>query len=348
MLFRLRMGRATGLPNSGRGYPHDDMAAAFRDYYEVLGVPRTASAKEIKSAFRKLARQYHPDVNAGDAAAEARFKEVNTANEVLSDASKRKKYDELGPDWEHYDAWDKAGRPGHTPFGAGTGPRYQTVSPGEFADLFGGQGFGARGFSPQGFSAPGVDGLGDLFGGMFGVAGRGGAAPLRGQDIEGETEISLEEAYRGTTRTTELASNAGSRKVEVKIPAGISDGARVRVKGQGPAGTAGGAAGDLFIRVKVRPHPRFKREGNNIRLSVKMPLRAAIAGGEVEVKTPAGKRVNLKIPRETQNGKVLRMRGLGMPHLGGGGHGDLLAEVEVELPLPADPELKRWATGASN
>jgi len=157
------------------------MAAAFRDYYEVLGVPRTASAKEIKSAFRKLARQYHPDVNAGDAAAEARFKEVNTANEVLSDASKRKKYDELGPDWEHYDAWDKAGRPGHAPFGSGTGPRYQTVSPGEFADLFGGQGFGARGFSPQGFSAPGVDGLGDLFGGMFGVAGRGGAAPLRGQ-----------------------------------------------------------------------------------------------------------------------------------------------------------------------
>ena len=342
------MGRATGLLNSERGYPHDDMAAAFKDYYEVLGVPRTASAKEIKSAFRKLARKYHPDVNAGDAAAEARFKEINTANEVLSDASKRKKYDELGPDWEHYDAWEKAGRPGHAPFGAGTGPRYQTVSPEEFADLFGGQGFGARSFSPQGFSAPGGDGLGDLFGGMFGVAGRGGAAPLRGQDIEGETEISLEEAYRGTTRTIELASNAGSRKVEVKIPAGIGDGARVRVKGQGPAGAGGGAAGDLFIRVKVRPHPRFKREGNNIRLSVKMPLRAAIAGGEVEVETPAGKRVNLKIPRETQNGKVLRMRGLGMPHLGGGGHGDLLAEVEVELPLPADPELKRWATGASN
>jgi len=150
------------------------------------------------------------------------------------------------------------------------------------------------------------------------------------KDIEGETEISLEEAYTGSTLTVDMSSAEGPRRVEVKIPAGISDGARVRVKGQGPAGAAGGAAGDLFIRVKVRPHPRFKREGNNIRLSVKMPLRAAIAGGEVEVKTPAGKRVNLKIPRETQNGKVLRMRGLGMPHLGGGGHGDLLAEVEVE------------------
>jgi DnaJ-class molecular chaperone len=344
------MGCDTGLPNSGRGYPHDDMAAGFKDYYEVLGVPRTASAKEIKSAFRKLARQYHPDVNAGDAAAEARFKEINTANEVLSDASKRKKYDELGPDWEHYDAWEKAGRPGRAPSGArgGSGIRYQTVSPEELADLFGGQGFGARGFSSQGFSGQGVDGLGDLFGGMFGSGGRGAAAPLRGQDIEGETEISLEEAYRGTTRTIELAGSSGSRKVEVKIPAGIGDGARVRVKGQGPAGAGGGGSGDLFIRVKVRPHPRFKREGNNVRLLVKVPLRAAIAGGEVEVETPAGKRVNLRIPRETQNGKVLRMRGLGMPHLGGGGHGDLLAEVEVELPLPADPELKRWATGASN
>jgi DnaJ-class molecular chaperone len=344
------MGYPTGLLNSARGYPNYDMATGFKDYYEVLGVARTGSAKEIKSAFRKLARKYHPDVNSGDAAAEARFKEINQANEVLSDPDKRRKYDELGPDWEHYDAWEKAGRPGQAPFGArgGSGTRYQTVSPEEFADLFGGQGFGARGFSSQGFSAQGVDGLGDLFGGMFGSGGRGAAAPLRGQDIEGEAEISLEEAYRGTTRTIELASNAGSRKVEVKMPSGIGDGARVRVKGQGPAGAGGGAAGDLFIRVKVRPHPRFKREGNNVRLSVKVPLRVAIAGGEVEVETPAGKRVNLKIPRESQNGKVLRMRGLGMPHLRGGGHGDLLAEVEVELPLPADPELKRWATDASN
>jgi curved DNA-binding protein len=330
------------------------MATASRDYYELLGVPRTASGKEIKSAFRKLARKYHPDVNQGDAVAETRFKEINSANEVLSDPEKRKKYDELGADWEHYDAWEKAGRPGRggrngqVPFGTGPGAGYQTVSAEEFADLFGAQGFGGRGFSSQGFSAQGVEGMGDLFGGMFGSARRGAPTQLRGQDIEGETEVSLEEAYRGTARTIELAGSAGSRKVEVKIPAGIGDGSRVRVKGQGPGGSGGGAAGDLFIRVKVRPHPRFKREGNNVRLSVKVPLRVAVAGGEVEVETPAGKRVNLKIPRETQNGKVLRMRGLGMPHLGGGGHGDLLAEVEVELPLPADPELKRWATGASS
>jgi DnaJ-class molecular chaperone len=323
------------------------MATASNDYYEVLGVPRTASAKEIKAAFRKLARKYHPDVNSGDAAAEARFKEINAANEVLGDPEKRRKYDELGPDWEQYDAWEKAGRPGRASFGAGTGTRSRTMSPEEFADLFGGQGFGSR-FNSQGFSFQTSDGLNDLFGGMFGGAGRGQMTSARGQDIEGETEITFEEAYRGTTRTIELAGDSGTRKVEVRIPAGISDGARVRVKGQGAPGAGGGAAGDVFIRVKVLPHPRFKREGNNIRVPVKVPLKTAIAGGEVEVETPAGKRVNLKIPRETQNGKVLRMRGLGMPQLRGGGHGDLLAEVQVELPLPPDPELRRWASGASD
>ena len=327
------------------------MATAHTSYYDILGVSRTASAKEIKSAFRKLARKYHPDVNSGDAAAEMRFKQINQANVVLSDPEKRKKYDELGPDWERYDAWEKAGRPGQAPFGArgGQGTRYQTVSPEEFADLFGGgQGFGSRFSSDPGFSVEGIDGLNDLFGGMFGGAARGGASPRRGQDVEGETEISLGEAYRGTARTIELPTSTGTRKVEVKIPAGINDGARVRVKGQGPAGAAGGAAGDLFIRVKVRPHPRFKREGSNVRAPVQVPLRTAIVGGEVEVETPAGKRVNLKVPPQSQNGKVLRMRGLGMPHLRGGGQGDLLAEIQVELPLPPDPELKRWATRASS
>jgi len=327
------------------------MATAPSDFYAVLGVPRTASAKEIKSAFRKLARKYHPDVNQGDSAAEARFKEINTANEVLSDPEKRRRYDELGPDWEHYDAWEKAGKPGRggfngqSPFGTGAGAGYQTVSAEELADLFGSQGFGSRGYSSQGFSG-GVGGLEDLFGGMFGGATRATAAPRRGQDVEGEAEISLEEAYHGATRTMELGGAAGSRKVEVKIPAGIGDGARVRVKGQGMAGGAGGAAGDVFIRVKVRPDPRFKREGSNLRTPVKVPLRTALAGGEVEVETPAGKRVSLTILAETQNGKVLRMRGLGMPHLRGGGHGDLLAEVQVELPLPPDSELKRWASKA--
>jgi DnaJ-class molecular chaperone len=323
------------------------MASAQNDYYNVLGVPRGASAKEIKSAFRKLARKYHPDVNAGDAAAEKRFKEVNQANEILSDPEKRRKYDEHGPEWERYDAWEKAGRPGGASFGpgGGSGAGYQTVSPEEFADLFGGRGFGSR-FGSQGFSVEG-GGLEDLFGGMFSGRGRGSAGPVRGQDIQGDTEISLEEAYSGTRRTLELGGATGTRKVEVKIPAGISDGARVRVKGQGPAGAAGGTAGDLFIRVKVRPHPRFKREGGNVRLAVKVPLRTAIAGGDVEIDTPAGKRVKLKIPAQTQNGKVLRMRGLGMPHLRGDGHGDLLAEVQVELPLPPDPDLERWATGTS-
>jgi curved DNA-binding protein len=312
------------------------MATTFKDYYEVLGVPRSASAKEIKAAFRKLARKHHPDVNPGDAGAEARFKEINEANEVLSDPEKRKKYDEFGPEWERYEAWEKAGRPGSGPFGAGgaggAGPqvRYQTVSPEDLEELFGG-----------------TDPFSDFFQTTFGRTGRAttGRRPAarRGEDLEGVAEISLEEAYSGTTRTIELATPSGARKVQVKIPAGISDGARVRAAGQGAPGGGGGAAGHLFIRVHIRPHPRFNREGDNLRLKVPVALRVCIAGGHVEVPTPKGKQVSLKVPRETQNGKILRLRELGMPHLKGGGHGDLLAEVSVVLPLPPDPELKRWA-----
>ena len=317
------------------------MATTFKDYYDVLGVPRSASAKEIKTAFRKLARKHHPDVNPGDAGAEARFKEINEAHEVLSDPEKRKKYDEFGPEWERYEAWEKAGRPGGNPFAAGgaggPGPQvqYQTVSPEELEELFGGT---------------------DPFSGFFQTAfGRTGAASSgrrpaarRGEDVEGVAEITLEEAYAGTNRTIELATPSGTRKVEVKIPPGIADGARVRAAGQGAPGSGGGASGHLFIRVHIRPHRLFTREGDNLRLKVPVPLRVCIAGGQVEVPTPKGKQVALKVPKETQNGKILRLRGLGMPHLRGGGHGDLLAEVSVVLPLPPDPELKRWAEMAQD
>ena len=317
------------------------MATTYKDYYDVLGVPRSASAKEIKTAFRKLARKHHPDVNPGDASAEARFKEINEANEVLSDPEKRKKYDEFGPEWERYEAWEKAGRPGANPFAAGgpggAGPQvqYQTVSPEELEELFG----GANPFS-------------DFFHSTFGRTGGASTgrrpAARRGEDIEGVAEITLEEAYSGTNRTIELATPSGMRKVQVKIPAGIADGARVRAAGQGGAGSGGGASGHLFIRVHIRPHPRFTREGDNLRLKVPVPLRVCIAGGQVEVPTPKSKQVSLKVPKETQNGKILRLRGLGMPHLRGGGHGDLLAEVSVVLPLPPDPELKRWADKADD
>jgi DnaJ-class molecular chaperone len=242
------------------------MATANPDYYQALGVPRTASEKEIKSAFRKLARKYHPDLNQGDAKAEARFKEINHAHEVLSDPEKRKKYDELGADWEHYDAWERAGRPGQPPFGAGPQVRYQSMSPQEFEEIFGGSGFG------------------DLFGGMFGRTGGrsggfGSAPQPRGDDVEGSTEISLQEAYHGTTRTIEMGTSAATRKVEVKIPAGIRDGARVRAAGQGVRGARGGAAVDLFIRVRVRDDKRLTRDGDDVRVIARVPLPVAIAGG---------------------------------------------------------------------
>jgi curved DNA-binding protein len=319
------------------------MATAYKDYYEVLGVPKGASQKDIKSAFRKLARKHHPDLNPKDPQAEVKFKELNEANEVLSDPEKRKKYDEYGPQYAQYEAWEKAGRPGPGPFGFGGGAQgggpqveYRTVTPEELEQMFGG-----------------ADPFSDFFHDMFGRTGRttAGGSPgsravrRRGENVEGEVSISLEEAFTGTSRTVELSGETGSRKVEVKIPAGIHDGARVRAAGQGTPGIGGGKAGDLFIRVRIRPHPRFTRVGDDIRTIVDVPLDLALLGGEVEVPTLKGGRVSLKVPPETQNGRVLRLRGLGMPRLRGGGHGDLLAEVRVKLPVPLTPELKEWAEG---
>jgi len=315
------------------------MATKFKDYYEVLGVPRTATEKDIKTAFRKLARKHHPDLNPGDAGAESRFKELNEANEVLSDPAKRKKYDELGPEWERYEAWERAGRPGQNPFGAGRGGpqvEYRTVTPEELEEMFGR-----------------ADPFSDFFYTVFGSGGanpgpqRQRAVARRGDDVQGEVTISLDEAGAGTTRTVEMTGDTGTRKVEVTIPAGIRDGARVRAAGQGGRGRAGGAHGDLYMRVNVRPHPAFAREDDNLRTRVEVPLAVAVVGGEVEVKTLAGKRVSLRIPAETQNGKVLRLRGLGMPRLKGGGAGDLLAEVSIQLPTPVPPELREWAEGAA-
>lgn len=308
------------------------MASQVRDYYEVLGVPRTASQKEIKAAFRKLARKHHPDVNPGDPGAAEQFKEINEAHEVLGDPEKRKKYDQLGPNWQQYEAWEAAGRPGAAPFGQEGRVEYRTVSPEDLEDLFGsdspfsgffhdlyGRGSGARG-------APGFD---------FGT--------FPGQDVEAETTLTLEEAYRGTVRTVELQTPQGSRRVEVRIPAGIGDGARVRVAGQGTAGRDGGRPGDLFVRVHVRPHPTFRREGEDLFVRVPVPLDVALLGGEVMVPTLRGSGVSLKVPPETQNGTRLRLRGLGMPRLRGEGHGDLYADVDVRLPVPLTPEVRELA-----
>lgn len=322
------------------------MPTTFKDYYATLGVPRTATEKEIHSAFRKLARKHHPDVNQGDASAEERFKEINEAHEVLGDPEKRKRYDELGPRWQEYEQWERAGKPGPNPFAAqrggpgGQGFEYRTVSPDELEDLFGN-------------SAP----FSDFFEQFFGGGGPGGratrgrtqarqrAAPAtRGQDVEGEAEITLEEAYSGTTRTIELTDGEGrSRRVEIKIPAGIHEGARVRAAGQGGGGAGGGPAGDLFVRVHVREHAGFTRHGVNVEARVAVPLAVALTGGSVPVRTLRGTTVSLTIPATTQNGARLRLRGLGMPHVRGDGAGDLIAVVDVRLPVPVPAELEQWA-----
>ena len=316
------------------------MPTTFKDYYATLGVPRTATQKEIRTAFRKLARKHHPDVNQGDKAAEDRFKEINEANEVLGDPEKRKKYDELGPRWQEYEQWERAGRPGPNPFAGGEENfQYQTVSPDDLEGMFGS-------------SAPFSDFFQQFFGGGGGGDGsdvfgstrtRRRTVARRGQDVEGDVEISLEDAFHGSALTVDMSSPDGPRKVEVRIPAGIHDGARVRASGQGSAGRGGGPRGDLFIRVHIRPHPVFKRTGDDLLVNVPTPLATAIAGGTVAVPTLRGTTAQLSIPPETQNGARLRLRGLGMPHLKGDGAGDLIATVDVRLPRPTPEPLLAWA-----
>ena len=309
------------------------MATGYKDYYKSLGVSRGASDKEIKSAFRKLAPKSHPDLNPDDPGAEARFKELNEAHEVLADPEKRKKYDQFGADWEH-------GPQMQNPFGGGmrgSGQQveYRTMSADDLQSVFG-------------TSAPFSDFFHSMFGSSAGpnggrATGQRPSPARRGSDVEGEVTISLEDAASGTATTVELDTGSGSRRVEVQIPAGIADGARVRAAGQGSTGRGGAASGDLYIRVRVTPHPLFTREGSDLRTRVPVPLDVALLGGQVEVPTIKRTRVSLTVPPDTQNGTVLRLRGLGMPRLGGKGNGDLDAQVDVRMPVPLNPPLKEWA-----
>lgn len=302
----------------------------FQDYYEILGVPRTASEQEIRSAYRKLARKYHPDVNPGDQEAEDRFKRINEANEVLSNPENRKKYDELGHRWREYEEFRRAqeaagvqGRPFDWSAYAGGGPggrtEYRTVSEEDLRDLFGDD-----------------DPYSDFFGSLFGGRGAGGGAarPARGRDVEYPVEVTLQEAYGGATRLLELQQPGGSsRRIEVTIPAGVADGTRVRVAGQGAPGRNGGSAGDLYLLASVRPDPRFERRGDDLHTRVEAPLQALLLGGEARVPTPDGRRLALSVPPGTQDGRVFRLRGQGMPRLGRPTErGDLHAEVHARLP----------------
>jgi DnaJ-class molecular chaperone len=295
-------------------------ASTKRDYYQVLGVPRTASEKDIKTAYRKLARKHHPDVNPGDKKSESLFKEIGEAYSVLSDPEKRKKYDRWGPDWEKIEQAQAAG----ANFRGAPGRSYSyTSSP--------------NGGTGTGFNFESED-LGGLFEQLFGRASGGRtrvrATPRKGSDLEQPVEITLEEAFNGTQRTFSIVdSGTGeSRSVEVKIPAGATDGLRVRVAGKGEPGMSGGAAGDLYLVVNVKPHAQFERDGDDLRVKVATPLYTAILGGEVRVPTPKGTHLALKVPPETQNGLRMRLAGQGMPHLNGTGRGDLFAEITVQLP----------------
>jgi curved DNA-binding protein len=290
-----------------------------RDYYEVLGVPRTANQKEITSAFRKLARKHHPDLNAGDKASEAKFKEISQAHDVLSDAKKRSLYDEFGSDWAAAEAGGV--QPGQARGGGGFRPQpgggpggvqYRTVTPDEMDDMFGGAG----------------GGFGDIFGSIFGGNARGQArARQEPADVEAPITVSLAEIYRGTSRTVELP---GGRRVEVKVPAGVKEGTVLRVPG-------------LRARVQIAPDPLFTREGKDLRVVVPVPLPVAMRGGEVAAPTLKGGQVQFKVAPETQNGTKIRLRGLGLPDPKGGTPGDLYAEVKVQLPVPMDERTRKWA-----
>ncbi len=315
----------------------------YKDYYKALGLKKGASEQEVRAAYRKLARQHHPDVNPGDEGAERRFKEINEAYQVLSDPEKRAKYDRYGADWE----W----------FQQTAGTRQQT----DFSRWYTG--------GTEGVQYEQVDDAGsfsDFFRTLFGNTGTRRASGTttrtrlqRGADIEQEVELTLEEAIQGTERTLQLQTESvcpecggvgikqtqlcntcrgrgtvgDSRRLQVKIPAGVYEGARVRIAGKGERGLGGAPSGDLYLRISLRPHDEFVVDGADLRVDVPVDLYTCMLGGEVEVPTPSGRKLVLTIPKGTNNGRSFRLRGQGMPVLGNPSkRGDLYATVTVQLP----------------
>ena len=313
----------------------------YKDYYRILGVERNASQADIKKAYRRLARQYHPDVRPGDKAAEERFKEINEAYEVLGDPEKRKRYDELGSRWKDFEQWQRAGGDASAwPFGwapqgvGGTGTQYRTVTPEELQEILGGLG---------GFS----DFFSFFFGGEAPTATRGRRASRQvsraGRDIEQPVQITLEEAYHGTQRVLSIQEPTGqTRRLEVRIPPGVDNGSRVRLPGKGEQGIGGGAPGNLYLVIQVLPHAHFERTGDDLHVQVPVDLYTAVLGGEADVPTLKGTTLKLKIPPETQNGRKFTLRGQGMPRLKEPGQfGDLYATVNVRLPTNLSEEERR-------
>lgn len=278
----------------------------YKDYYKILGVAKTASADEIKKAYRKLAIQYHPDKNLHDKTAEGKFKEINEANGVLSDSEKRKKYDALGENWQHYQHSDRPGqreqgyqRDNHSY------SNQEEFQEGDFSDFFE-----------------------SIFGERANGRNQGKPRSSKGQDYNAEMQISLEETYSGATRQLEL----NNQNLQLKIKPGIQNGQVLRLKGKGGKGMNGGLGGDVYITTRVAEHPHYKRKGDDLHCDITVDLYTAILGGKTLVKTLRNP-IKMNIEKETDNGKVLRLKGLGMPRYANENEfGDLYAKVNVEIP----------------
>ncbi|MGQ9687849.1 MAG: DnaJ C-terminal domain-containing protein [Desulfobaccales bacterium] len=307
----------------------------FKDYYSILGVSKTATPEDIKKAFRKLARKYHPDVNPGDKAAGEKFKEISEAYEVLSDPEKRQKYDQFGAQWQQYA--QAGGRPedfnwSQWQAGPGATYSYRTVTPEEFAEIFGGEGHFSSFFETL------FGGAGRPFTAQAGPEFQFRTRPRRGRDVESTLKVTLEEAFHGSSRILEWESG---RKIEAKIPPGVKTGSRLKLKGQGEPGLHGGEAGDLVLHIEVLPHERFIWDGDDLTLTLPVDLFTLLLGGKVTV-PGIDRAVKLDIPPETANGRVFRLKGLGMPNLKNPHQrGDLYVKVEAVLPKHLSEQEKR-------
>lgn len=302
---------------------------AFIDYYKVLGIDRTATQADIRKAFRRLAKQYHPDTNKDDPKAQERFQEINEANAVLSDPEKRKKYDEYGEHWAHAEEYEAQRRQYEQQYGGAQGT---------YGGFAGGHGFG--GFDFGGFgdftrSEGNTGGFSDFFEQLFGGARTRQArhAPLRGQDYEAELHLSLRDA----AETHKQVLNVGNTSVRVTIPAGVADGQRLRLRGYGGEAPQGGTRGDLYITFRIAPDGQFTRVGNDLHLTVALPITTAVLGGEALIDTLTGS-VRVKVGAGTQSGSKLRLRGKGFPmYKREGSYGDLIVTFEVKVPTTLTP-----------